>query len=207
MAVDINDDNSLNEKAVNFWENNKKNIILVGILFVAIYLTLYFYFASQQKSHFLASEIYQKIQLEFRDNDIEVLVTELKNKYSNSPYAGRSSLIFAQTLFEKDNLEAALNEYDWVITNSKEKSIQSLALYSKAKLYLLNKEFDLAENTTNLIDSKGFEGLKNYLLGDIYVLKKNNEKAKNFYEVAFNFYANKNDLSKVIKTKIDSIGN
>jgi predicted negative regulator of RcsB-dependent stress response len=207
MAVDINDDNSLNEKAVNFWENNKKNIILVGILFVAIYLTLNFYFASQQKSHFLASEIYQKIQLEFRDNDIEVLVTELKNKYSNSPYAGRSSLIFAQTLFEKDNLEAALNEYDWVITNSKEKSIQSLALYSKAKLYLLNKEFDLAENTTNLIDSKGFEGLKNYLLGDIYVLKKNNEKAKNFYEVAFNFYANKNDLSKVIKTKIDSIGN
>ena len=74
-------------------------------------------------------------------------------------------------------------------------------------MYLLNKEFDLAENTTNLIDSKGFEGLKNYLLGDIYVLKKNNEKAKNFYEVAFNFYANKNDLSKVIKTKIDSIGN
>ena len=207
MAVDINDDNTLNEKAVNFWEKNKKNIILVGILFVAIYLSLNFYFASQQKAHFLASEIYQKIQLEFRDNDIEVLVTELKNKYSNSPYAGRSSLIFAQTLFEKDNLEAALNEYDWVITNSKEKSIQSLALYSKAKLYLLNKEFDLAENTTNLIDSKGFEGLKNYLLGDIYVLKKNNEKAKNFYEVAFNFYANKNDLSKVIKTKIDSIGN
>ena len=65
MAVDINDDNSLNEKAVNFWEKNKKNIILVAILFVAIYLSLNFYFASQQKSHFLASETYQKIQLEF----------------------------------------------------------------------------------------------------------------------------------------------
>ena len=50
MAVDINDDNSLNEKAVNFWEKNKKNIILVGIFFVAIYLSLNFYFASQQKS-------------------------------------------------------------------------------------------------------------------------------------------------------------
>jgi len=47
MAVDINDDNSLNEKAVNFWEKNKKNIILVGIFFVAIYLSLNFYFASQ----------------------------------------------------------------------------------------------------------------------------------------------------------------
>jgi len=24
MAVDLNDDNSINEKAVNFWEKNKK---------------------------------------------------------------------------------------------------------------------------------------------------------------------------------------
>jgi predicted negative regulator of RcsB-dependent stress response len=65
----------------------------------------------------------------------------------------------------------------------------------------------LAENTANLITSKGFDGLKNYLLGDIYALRKDNVKAKSFYESAFIFYSKKNDLSKVIKTKIDAIGN
>ena len=206
MAVDINDDNSLNEKAVNFWENNKKNIILVGILFVVIYLTLNFYFASQQKSHFLASEIYQKIQLEFEDGDISSYVTDLKAEHSNSPYAGRASLILAQSHTKNNNFDDALLELDWVINNSPEQSIKSLALYSKAKLHLMQNELDMAEVSANSINSHGYEGLKNIVLGDIYIARKNNAKALEFYQLAFNFYKNKNDLSKVIKTKIDAIG-
>jgi len=207
MAVDLNDDNSLNEKAVNFWEKNKKNIAYVFIIFIAVYLSSNFYFSNQNKSLFLASEIYQKIQVDFQNKDIKNYVTELKNKYPSSPYAGRSSLILAQSFYNNNNIDAALDEYDWAIINSKEKSIQSLALYSKARLYLLKNELDLAEITVNDINSKGFDGLKNYLLGDIYSLKKDNLKAKGFYDLALKFYSNKNDLSKVIKTKIDAIGN
>jgi predicted negative regulator of RcsB-dependent stress response len=207
MAVDLNDDNSLNEKAVNFWEKNKKNIAYVFIIFIAVYLSSNFYFSNQNKSLFLASEIYQKIQVDFQNKDIKNYVTELKNKYPSSPYAGRSSLILAQSFYNNNNIDAALDEYDWAIINSKEKSIQSLALYSKARLYLLKNELELAEITVNDINSKGFDGLKNYLLGDIYSLKKDNLKAKGFYDLALNFYSNKNDLSKVIKTKIDAIGN
>ena len=207
MAVDLNDDNSLNEKAVNFWEKNKKNIAYVFIIFIAVYLSSNFYFSNQNKSLFLASEIYQKIQVDLQNKDIKNYVTELKNKYPSSPYAGRSSLILAQSFYNNNNIDAALDEYDWAIINSKEKSIQSLALYSKARLYLLKNELDLAEITVNDINSKGFDGLKNYLLGDIYSLKKDNLKAKGFYDLALNFYSNKNDLSKVIKTKIDAIGN
>ena len=207
MAVDLNDDNSLNEEAVNFWEKNKKNIAYVFIIFIAVYLSSNFYFSNQNKSLFLASEIYQKIQVDFQNKDIKNYVTELKNKYPSSPYAGRSSLILAQSFYNNNNIDAALDEYDWAIINAKEKSIQSLALYSKARLYLLKNELDLAEITVNDINSKGFDGLKNYLLGDIYSLKKDNLKAKGFYDLALNFYSNKNDLSKVIKTKIDAIGN
>ena len=155
----------------------------------------------------MASEIYQKIQVDFQNKDIKNYVTELKNKYPSSPYAGRSSLILAQSFYNNNNIDAALDEYDWAIIYSKEKSIQSLALYSKARLFLLKNELDLAEITVNDIKSKGFDGLKNYLLGDIYSLKKDNLKAKGFYDLVLNFYSNKNDLSKVIKTKIDAIGN
>jgi len=206
MAVDINDDNTLNEKAVNFWEKNKKNIILVGILFVAIYLSLNFYFASQQKAHFLASEIYQKIQLEFDGGDINRYVSELKTEHSSSPYAGRASLILAQSHTKNNNFDDALAELEWVINNSPEQSIKSLALYSKAKLYLMKNELDMAEESASSINSHGYEGLKNIVLGDIYIARNNNDKALEFYQLAFNFYINKNDLSKVIKTKIDAIG-
>ena len=165
----------------------------------------HFYFASQQKSHFLASEIYQKIQLEFDGGDINRYVSKLKTEHSSSPYAGRASLILAQSHTKNNNFDDALLELDWVINNSPEQSIKSLALYSKAKLYLMQNDLDQAENSANLINSKGYEGLKNILLGDIYFSKKNNAKALEFYQLAFNFYVNKNDLSKVIKTKIDAI--
>ena len=207
MAVDINDDNSLNEKAVNLWEKNKKNIIFGLVVFVAIYFSLNFYLSSQIKSKFLASEIYQKIQLELQEGDIDQYVSTLKNDFKNSPYAGRASLLMAHTFLEKNKIDAAIDEYDWAVNNSIEGPIKSIALYSMGKLYILKNELDLAENTANLITSKGFDGLKNYLLGDIYALRKDNVKAKSFYESAFIFYSKKNDLSKVIKTKIDAIGN
>jgi predicted negative regulator of RcsB-dependent stress response len=207
MAVDINDDNSLNEKAVNLWEKNKKNIIFGLVVFVAIYFSLNFYLSSQNKSKFLASEIYQKIQLELQEGDIDQYVSTLKNDFKNSPYAGRASLLMAHAFLEKNKIDAAIDEYDWAVNNSIEAPIKSIALYSMGKLYILKNELDLAENTANLITSKGFDGLKNYLLGDIYALRKDNVKAKSFYESAFIFYSKKNDLSKVIKTKIDAIGN
>jgi predicted negative regulator of RcsB-dependent stress response len=207
MAVDLNDDNSLNEKAANFWEKNKKYIIFGVILFVAIYFSTNFYFTNQKKSHFVASEIYQKIQLEFEDGDISSYVTELKAEHGNSPYAGRASLILAQSHSKNNKVEDALVELDWVINNSFEQSIKSLALYSKAKLYLMKNELEQAEKNVNLINTQGYEGLKNIVLGDIYLSRKNNEKALEFYQLAFNFYVNKNNLSKVIKTKIDAIGN
>ena len=206
MAVDLNDDNSLNEKAAIFWEKNKKYIIFGVILFVAIYLSTNFYFNNQKKSHFVASEIYQKIQLEFEDGDINSYVVELKAKHSNSPYAGRASLILAQSHAKNNKIDDALVELDWVTNNSTEKSIKSLAWYSKAKLYLIKDEIDMAEKSANLINSQGYEGLKNIVLGDIYLSRKNNNKALEFYQLAFKFYINKNDLSKVIKTKIDAIG-
>jgi len=207
MAVDLNDDNSLNEKAAIFWEKNKKYIIFGVILFVAIYFSTNFYFTNQKKSHFVASEIYQKIQLEFEDGDISSYVTELKAEHGNSPYAGRASLILAQSHSKNNKVEDALVELDWVINNSFEQSIKSLALYSKAKLYLMKNELEQAEKNVNLINTQGYEGLKNIVLGDIYLSRKNNEKALEFYQLAFNFYVNKNNLSKVIKTKIDAIGN
>jgi predicted negative regulator of RcsB-dependent stress response len=116
-------------------------------------------------------------------------------------------LILAQSHSKNNKVEDALVELDWVINNSFEQSIKSLALYSKAKLYLMKNELEQAEKNVNLINTQGYEGLKNIVLGDIYLSRKNNEKALEFYQLAFNFYVNKNNLSKVIKTKIDAIGN
>jgi len=205
MAVDLNDNDSLNDKANDFWRKNKKNIIVSTVFFLVIYYLSHFYFSGQKNSLQLASEMYQKVIVETDTSKINIYVNKLKEEFPKTPYASRASLIQAQNNLKMQEVTTALKNLDWAVLNSPESSIKSLALYFKSKVYLQQKEYDLAEKTANLITSDGFLGLKNYILGDIYLAKGLNEKALSFLNNALNYYTNKNDLAKVIKTKIDAI--
>jgi len=149
--------------------------------------------------------MYQKVIVETDTSKINIYVNKLKEEFPKTPYASRASLIQAQNNLKMQEVTTALKNLDWAVLNSPESSIKSLALYFKSKVYLQQKEYDLAEKTANLITSDGFLGLKNYILGDIYLAKGLNEKALSFLNNALNYYTNKNDLAKVIKTKIDAI--
>lgn len=205
MAVDLNDNDSLNDKANDFWRKNKKNIIVSTVFFLVIYYLSHFYFSGQKNSLQLASEMYQKVIVETDTSKFNIYVNKLKEEFPKTPYASRASLIQAQNNLKMQEVTTALKNLDWAVLNSPESSIKSLALYFKSKVYLQQKEYDLAEKTANLITSDGFLGLKNYILGDIYLAKGLNEKALSFLNNALNYYTNKNDLAKVIKTKIDAI--
>jgi len=205
MAIDLNDNDSLNDKANDFWRKNKKNIIVSTVFFLVIYYLSHFYFSGQKNSLQLASEMYQKVIVETDTSKINIYVNKLKEEFPKTPYASRASLIQAQNNLKMQEVTTALKNLDWAVLNSPESSIKSLALYFKSKVYLQQKEYDLAEKTANLITSDGFLGLKNYILGDIYLAKGLNEKALSFLNNALNYYTNKNDLAKVIKTKIDAI--
>ena len=44
------------------------------------------------------------------------------------------------------------------------------------------------------------------LMGDIYLLEGNFDKAKEAFTTALEFYKDKNELAQVIQTKIDALG-
>jgi len=48
MAVDLNDNDSLNDKANDFWRKNKKNIIVSTVFFLVIYYLSHFYFPAKK---------------------------------------------------------------------------------------------------------------------------------------------------------------
>ena len=102
--------------------------------------------------------------------------------------------------------DEAIVELLWASDNANEKSIESLALYTLSNIYLVTESLDDALVTANKISTPGYIGLKNDLLGDIYIGKKDKEKAILSYQAALNFYLNKSELAKVIQTKIDAIG-
>ena len=205
MALDINEDKDLNEKVSDFFAKNKKNIILYSLIFITFYFAATFYVSQGEKKYFLASDLYQKIQLTNKISDAEGLANELKEKYANTAYASRASIYLGNIYFKNKDFFKAQESYKWAADNATENSISSLANYQLGVMLFSQKDFDNAIISANAINDIGFIGLKNNLLGDLFNSLGKLEDARKYYQTAYEFYKDKNDLAKVVKIKIDSI--
>ena len=207
MAVDI-DDNEQNEKLRDIW-TNYKNFILIGLGFLlALYFGFTFLANQETKRNEMASQLYQEILIEKIENleNIQLKTNSLKKDHLDTPYAGRASLHLGQLFAKSNKYEESINELKWASDKAKEVSIQSLARYTLALTYIATKDYKNAKIAAESIANNGFNALKMDLMGDIYLLEGNFDKAKEAFTTALEFYKDKNELAKVIQTKIDALG-
>jgi predicted negative regulator of RcsB-dependent stress response len=204
MAIDTNV-NDINEKYFEFFTRNKKNIILLFILFLLIYFTFYFISTKSKQDLLIASDLYQKIQLNNELEKIELLVTELRENYKETPYASRSMILLGNKYQNNKDFLKAKESYIFAKNIAIEETIISLANYQLGLMLFTQKDYESALESTNLISSKGFLGLKYNLLGDIYTKQGKIDDAKEYFNKALDFYLNKNDIFKVIQLKLDAI--
>jgi len=141
MALDLNEDKDLNEKVSDFFSKNKKNIILYSIIFLVFYFASTFYISQSEKKYFLASDLYQKIQLAKEITDVEGLANELKEKHANTAYASRASIYLGNIYFKNKDFSKAKESYKWAVENAPETSISSLANYQLGVMLFFTKRF------------------------------------------------------------------
>jgi predicted negative regulator of RcsB-dependent stress response len=196
------------DKMEKIWNTYKRKIAIAVVIIGVSFIGYQIYQSSIKTSGESASRIYQVIITTNIDNTemIRSEVTKLKNNHPDTPYSSRGAIYLSRSLVNKKMNNEAIEELLWAADNAIEKSIQSLALYSLSNIYLILKNTDEAMVTANKISTPGYEGLKNDLLGDIYIKINDKEKAKISYNAALNFYQNKSELTKVIQTKLDAIG-
>ena len=207
MAVDI-DDNEQNEKLRDIWINYK-NFIFIGLgLLLVIYFGFTFLANQETKRNEIASQLYQEILIEKIENleSIQLKTNSLKKDHLDTPYAGRASLHLGQLLGKSNKHEESINELKWASDKAKEVSIQSLARYTLATTYIAMKDYKNAKMAAESIASNGFNALKMDLMGDIYLLEGNVDRAKESFTIALEFYKDKNELAQVIQSKIDALG-
>ena len=207
MAVDI-DDNEQNEKLRDIWINYK-NFIFIGLgLLLVIYFGFTFLANQEKKRNEIASQLYQEILIEKIENleNIQLKTNSLKKDHLDTPYAGRASLHLGQLLGKSNKHEESINELKWASDKAKEVSIQSLARYTLATTYIAMKDYKNAKMAAESIASNGFNALKMDLMGDIYLLEGNVDRAKESFTIALEFYKDKNELAQVIQSKIDALG-
>lgn len=144
------------------------------------------YQAHQQTQAEQASSLYSEV-IELANDSALTEATEqidqLKSDYSATPYASKVALLKAKQLADTDQ-QAAVDELQWVIENSREPGVQHVARIRQAKLKLAMNDIEAARRLANYVPAQGFESYYQELLGDIEVKSNNSELARTHYDKA-----------------------
>jgi len=173
-------------KIKKIYESNKIFIFSSIVVLILLFSSLVFYFDNQEKKKILLSENYiqAKIYLE-NENNSEALNTLKKIIFANdSTYSTLSFfLILNQNLISDHKEISAL--YDHLLENNNfENEIRNLLIYKKS-LFSSNSvdETELLEITKPLLSTETlWKPHALLLLGDYFMSKGENIKAREFYQ-------------------------
>ena len=183
--ITIIDSNTRNEKIINFFINNKKNIIIgFSIILVAIISYLSMNEMKKRSKIKLANQFNITI-INFKSENKQTTIDQLiklinKNDATYSPLS-LYFLIDNNLIDDKDEINSLFDE---LINETKlDEEIKNLIIYKKA---LLNSDFvsenDLLQMLNPIINSESiWKSHSLYLLAEYFYSKNQREKAKEFF--------------------------
>ncbi|PLC54879.1 hypothetical protein CR155_05320 [Pollutimonas nitritireducens] len=135
---------------------------------------------------------------------IKAASTTLRGDFSGSGYTTRGVLVAAQALQERNDLDGAREQLEWLIQNSADVALVSLARLRLAGVLLDQKQYEPA--LAQLTDAPaGFEGLYADRRGDILLAQGKIAEAKTAWENALKELGS-DPVAQIVRLKIDALG-
>ncbi|QDC44008.1 YfgM family protein [Methylophilus medardicus] len=212
MAYDLEEQEQLDEFRA-WWNKNGKLVTRLVIVAALSYGGWQAYQTWMNSKSTDASTAYQTListpLSEVDSKKAEQISTDaqaIAADYSMTPYAGRAALFAARALHEAKQSEAAEKQLRWALTEAKEPAIKHMAAIEIAGLQIERNALDEAKKTLSTIDDKGFDGIKNALLGDILMASKQEKEAKEAYNKALQGLDPEGKLFYLTQQKLDALG-
>jgi predicted negative regulator of RcsB-dependent stress response len=207
MALDLEEQEQLDEFKA-WWNKNGKlatNIVLAALVAYSAW-TGFNYF--QQKKAVEASELFQHlVQLDSsKMGDIKSLSSQLMEGFSGTPYAGRAAVFSAKNNYAANDSKSAKAQLEWAIANAKESSVKAIASLQLASILLEEKNYDGAQKVLSSDIDKGYDGLKQGLLGDVYLAQGKQDQAKKAYASALDNLDAEGRLHQYTQQKLEALG-
>lgn len=135
----------------------------------------------------------------------EVQAKKLLRNYAKTPYASIAALMLARDAAVKQNYSEALNQLNWVISHSKDKSMREVARLRIARILIADKKPQDAINSLTPVDDPEFIGLIDEIKGDAYVAMNNLSAARKSYESAIQELPNAEVIRPILQMKLDNL--
>jgi len=132
-------------------------------------------------------------------------LAQLLEKFPGTGYAPRGALLGAKAAFDAGDLATAKTQLEWVVANSKEEELKSLARLRLAAVLIDQKQFDSALAALEGKHSESFAGLFLDMKGDIFNLQGKVADAKTAYEAALAKLDAKGAQKQYTQLKLDAL--
>lgn len=212
MAYDLEEQEQLDEFKA-WWNKNGRIVTRLVLAAVLIYGGWQAYQSWMNSKAEAASGAYQSListsLLDVDSKKAEKISQDAKAiqaDYSMTPYAGRAALFAARALHEAKQAEAAEKQLQWALKEAKEPAIKHMAAIEIAALQIERQALDDAKKTLETINDAGFDGLKQSMLGDIFMAKKQEKQAKEAYIQALKSLDPEGKLFYLTQQKLDALG-
>jgi predicted negative regulator of RcsB-dependent stress response len=206
-AYDLDEQEKLGD--LKAWWTTYGNYITAAITVVALLIAAnqgWKWWTAKQANE--ASTLYFALSDAVGKNDTakaKDAVAQLLEKFPGTGYAPRGALLSAKAAFDAGDLATAKTQLEWVVANSKEDELKSIARLRLAAVLVDQKQYDAALAALDGKHSEPFAGLFLDMKGDIFTLQGKPADAKSAYEAALTKLDTKGSQKQYTQLKLDAV--
>lgn len=175
------------EMLSHWWKSYGKGIFFAIIIGLIIGFGWRYWYHKKANYKAEASMVYQGVlnaTAAKQPKSASSLLTTLKKKYGDTPYASLGALLVAGNDANANQLDQALVQYKWVTSHSKVSSFKQIARIDAARILLAQKQYDKALAELTSVSDKTYLPLVNSIKGQIYLAQGDKAQAKKAFSSA-----------------------
>lgn len=172
-------------EAIKKWWDKNGTQLLSGILVIVIAVGGWRYWqSSQYTSSANASAAFEQLQMNSLNGTFAEVSREalkLMQEEPKSPYAAGAALLHAKYSYDKDDVDTAVDNLNWVLNNSADKALKVTAYTRLARIYADQQKFNEAQQQLDSVTKLHLNGVEqgnvDYIAAMIALQQGNHEQA------------------------------
>ncbi|GAC37485.1 YfgM family protein [Paraglaciecola psychrophila] len=190
------------EAIKRFWKENGLSLVIGALLGLGGLLGWRYYNDSQIEAKEQASFAFEKASEELIKGEAGFgQAKTFIESHSDTGYAILMAFEMTQQAIERKDLDEAVKQLEFVVSNAKLSAVQSIAQLRLARIQIEQGEFELALASANKVSDKAFIAQSQEIKGDVYLAQQLFDKARAAYSAALET----NERDQVLKMKLDNL--
>ena len=202
------------EAIKKWWKESGKSMLLGVALALSLVFAWKGWQNSQQVKAETAAALYQNLvqavalasapqATDEQKSTASHLVGNLKEDYEDTTYARFGALLNARLLLDAGELDAAVTEFDWVLSQTKDPVMQVITSMRKARVLAAQDKVDDAIALLDGVSSDAFQVSLLELKADLQLRAGKQDMARNTYQQALDLAAE--EPRPILVMKLDNL--